>query len=140
MRLADDRINWPCYPKPGQNRIIRLAFDDAMRQTTAHDFVSGLLPALGVRAIYAGEDFGFGKQRSGSMDMMREEGRQYGIDAPTVELETMDDDVISSSRIRAAIARADMTEAAKRSGPSLSDKWCCIPWGKTRTKHWLSNG
>lgn len=114
--LADDRDKLALLSEAGAKRIIRLEFDEAMRQTTAHDFVSRILPALGVRVLYAGSDFGFGKQRSGSMDMMREEGRQYGIDARTVELETLDDNVISSSRIRAAIARADMTEAAKGLG------------------------
>ena len=114
--LADDTDKLALLSDAGVRRIIRLEFDDAMRQTTAHDFVSRILPALGVRALYAGADFAFGKQRSGNMDMIREDGRQYGIDAHTVALESDEDAIISSSRIRAAIARADMAEAARMLG------------------------
>lgn len=109
--LADDIDKLALLSDAGAKRIIRLQFDDAMRQTTASDFVSRILPALGVRALYAGTDFAFGKQRSGSMAMMQEEGRKYGIDAQTVELEASDNEIISSSRIRDAIGRANMAEA-----------------------------
>jgi riboflavin kinase/FMN adenylyltransferase len=50
------------------------------------------------------------------MDMISEDGRQFGIDAHTVELVSENDAIISSSRIRAAIARADMAEAARMLG------------------------
>ncbi|HCP18269.1 MAG TPA: riboflavin biosynthesis protein RibF [Alphaproteobacteria bacterium] len=116
FELVDNLDKMALLSDAGARCIIRLQFDDAMRQTTATDFVSRILPALGVRALYAGTDFAFGNQRGGGMAMMQEQGREYGIDAQAVELVSSHDEIISSSRIRAAIARADMAEAAQYLG------------------------
>ena len=114
--LADEQDKMALLSETGVKIIIRLAFDDAMRQTTAMDFISTLLPSLGVKAIYAGEDFAFGNARGGGMDMMQEQGQYYGISAHQIRLEAQSGEPISSSRIRQAIAEADLESAAKMLG------------------------
>ena len=52
-------INWRYWRNWGVARVIRLRFDDAMRETSAEDFVRKILPALGVRALYGGGGFYF---------------------------------------------------------------------------------
>ena len=95
----------------GVRRVIRLRFDDAMRQTSAEDFVRKILPALGVRALYGGADFTFGAGRGGTMALMQNLGGEVGISAYEVALETHQGRVLSSSRIRQAISQGDMQEA-----------------------------
>ena len=114
--LADDHDKLVLLSESGVKVIIRLTFDEAMRQTSATDFISTLLPSLGVKAIYAGEDFAFGNARGGGMDMMQEQGQKYGITAHQIPLEAQSGEVISSSRIRQAIAEADMATAAEMLG------------------------
>ena len=43
------------------DRIIHVSFDESLRRTDAEDFVSSVLPALGVKQLYAGADFAFGR-------------------------------------------------------------------------------
>lgn len=114
--LADNEDKIALLSETGVKMIIRLAFDDAMRQTSATDFISTLLPSLGIRSIYAGEDFAFGNARGGGMDMMQEQGQKYGITAHQVRLEAQSGEAISSSRIRTAIAEADLESAARMLG------------------------
>ena len=50
------------------DRIIHVSFGEALRRTDAEDFVSSVLPALGVKQLYAGSDFAFGRGRGGQID------------------------------------------------------------------------
>lgn len=110
--LADDGDKIAFLAQLGVKTVIRLKFDDAMRSTSAEDFVERILPQLGVKALYAGADFAFGTGRGGGMDMIAERGAAAGITAHAVELVAGDDEVISSSRIRRLISEGRVAEAA----------------------------
>ena len=56
------------------DRIIHVSFDEALRRTDAKDFVSSVLPALGVKQLYAGSDFAFGRGRGGQIDTINDFG------------------------------------------------------------------
>ena len=99
------------------DRIIHVSFNEALRRTDAKDFVSSVLPALGVRKLYAGADFAFGRGRGGQIDTINDYGTSFGIAAFSVPL--MQDEnsvVISSSRIRAALQAGDPAAAAEMLG------------------------
>jgi len=100
----------------GVRVILRLTFNDAMRNTSAEDFITKVLPALGVQALYAGEDFGFGNNRSGGMDMIDRLGRDHGISTHPVAILQEDQDAISSTRIRGLISQGEMAQAAAMLG------------------------
>ena len=114
--LTDDQDKSAFIAGLGIKVILRLTFDDAMRQTSAEDFVTSVLPALGVRALYAGEDFGFGNNRSGGMDLIKTLGQDFGITTHAVGLIEDNSMVISSTRIRDLIKTGDMTMAASLLG------------------------
>jgi len=99
------------------DRIIHVSFDEALRRTDAEDFVSSVLPALGVKQLYAGSDFAFGRGRGGQIDTINDDGASVGIAAFSVAL--LQDEksvVISSSRIRAALQAGDPVAAAAMLG------------------------
>ena len=99
------------------NRIIHVSFDEALRQTDAEDFVSSVLPALGVKQLYAGADFAFGRGRGGQVDTINHYGASVGIAAFSVPLlQDENSVVISSSRIRAALQAGDPAAAAAMLG------------------------
>ena len=98
-------------------RIIHVSFDDALRRTDAEDFVSSVLPAIGVKQLFAGVDFAFGRGRGGQIDTINDYGAAVGIKAYSVPLLQDDNSVvISSSRIRAALQAGDPSAAAAMLG------------------------
>ena len=98
-------------------RIIHVSFDDALRRTDAEDFVSSVLPAIGVKQLFAGADFAFGRGRGGQIDTINDYGAAVGIKAYSVPLVQDDNSVvISSSRIRAALQAGDPSAAAAMLG------------------------
>ena len=109
--LTDAEDKLALLAELGVQRIIRLRFDDAMRQTSAEDFVSKILPDLGVRALYGGADFTFGAEREGNMALMRKFGEEVGISTHEVGLEKHQGESLSSSRIRQAISQGAMAKA-----------------------------
>ena len=99
------------------DRIIHVLFDEALRRTDAEDFVSSVLPALGVKQLYAGSDFAFGRGRGGQIDTINDFGASVGIAAFSVALlQDENSAVISSSRIRAALQAGDPVAAASMLG------------------------
>ena len=95
------------------DRIIHVSFDDALRRTDAKDFVLSVLPAIGVKQLFAGTDFAFGRGRSGQLDTINDYGMAVGILASGVPLlQDNNSVVISSSRIRAALQAGDPSAAA----------------------------
>ena len=99
------------------DRIIHVSFDEALRRTDAEDFVSTVLPALGVKQLYAGSDFAFGRGRGGQIDTINDYGASVGIVAFGVALlQDENSVVISSSRIRAALQAGDPVAAASMLG------------------------
>ena len=99
------------------DRIIHVSFDEALRRTDAEDFVSSVLPALGVKQLYAGSDFAFGRGRGGQIDTINDYGASVGIAPFSVALlQDENSVVISSSRIRAALQAGDPVAAASMLG------------------------
>ena len=64
----------------GIQRIMVARFNRAMAEMSAPDFVTQLLGrALNTRWLLVGEDFRFGRQRGGDIDLLRRLGRQHGM-------------------------------------------------------------
>jgi riboflavin kinase / FMN adenylyltransferase len=92
-------------------------FDRAFAARSARDFVEGiLLRDLGVRSVVVGEDFSFGKGRSGSVHELAvwlpEGGARLRV-VPQVKLEGI---AISSTRIREMLLEGHVEGAARLLG------------------------
>jgi len=97
--------------------IIHVRFDDNLRRTDAQSFVRSVLPMLGVKTLFAGADFAFGRGRSGDIDSINEFGQSVGIIAHAVPLLVdANSVVISSSRVRAALQAGEPEQAAEMLG------------------------
>jgi riboflavin kinase/FMN adenylyltransferase len=78
-----------------------------------------LVEALGVRTIVVGDDFHFGRDRRGNVDLLEKVGRAKAFDVRPVHLVARFDGVdepISSTAIRRALAGGDVTRASKMLG------------------------
>ncbi len=98
----------------GVDETVVIQFDAALAGLSAAEFAQGwLVERLGVSHVVTGEDFTFGKGRSGSAATLSELGRGLGFTAEAVAPITACDEVVSSTRIRQALVAGDMAEATR---------------------------
>ncbi|KKB11424.1 hypothetical protein VE25_12680 [Devosia geojensis] len=89
----------------GLDGIIVMPFTREFSQNEAEDFVSRfLVEALDASGVIVGSDFHFGRQRRGTPAFLKAEGERLGFTVETLDLLDEGDEVISSSRIRAALS------------------------------------
>ncbi|CAN5726946.1 bifunctional riboflavin kinase/FAD synthetase [soil metagenome] len=104
----------------GLDAVVVLSFDDAQAGESADSFVERVLVrSLDVRTVVIGEDFHFGHDRSGNVDLLEKMGRRHDFDVVPVVLVGRLDGVsepISSTAIRRALAGGDVTRAGQMLG------------------------
>ena len=102
----------------GIARVVLARFDRAMAEMSAADFLTQWLAVeLNVKWLLVGEDFRFGRQRAGDVHLLRDLGRQCGIEVHTLSDVTDEHGHrISSSEVRAALAAGDVTRASSLLG------------------------
>lgn len=94
-------------------------FDDVRAKEPAEDFVADLLVGcLAARVVVVGEDFHFGHQRRGNVELLRELGPREGFEVAPVHLVGLDGAAapagelkVSSTAIRAALRSGDLDGA-----------------------------
>ncbi|MGC6455433.1 MAG: riboflavin biosynthesis protein RibF [Coraliomargaritaceae bacterium] len=85
----------------GVDLVIRKRFDRDYASLEASDFASRLQSALpALAAIYVGENFHFGKARTGNVDLLVSTGSQVGMDVISLPRIRLNGLPISSTRIR----------------------------------------
>jgi riboflavin kinase/FMN adenylyltransferase len=79
----------------------------------ASDFVQRLLvDGLDVRYLFVGDDFRFGKGRSGNIEMLRSVGKEHGFTVENMNTFAVGEERVSSTRIREALANGELEEAS----------------------------
>lgn len=105
----------------GLDYAVFVRFTPELSRYSPERFVKEILvDLLGVRELVIGYDHGFGKDRSGDADTLRRMGRKLGFEVDVVAPVPMGDGPVSSTRIRKAVAAADMEEARKGLGRPYS--------------------
>lgn len=98
----------------GADAMLVLEFGAAMVGMTANEFIADLLIAkLGVSGIVTGEDFVFGKGRSGNGDTLAAAAATHGFAYTRVPAVMADGEPVSSSRIREALQAGDCATATR---------------------------
>lgn len=105
--------------KCGVGLFIPLHFDAALARMEATEFLDLLLVAP-VRTIAVGEDWRFGRDRRGDVDLLRERTASAGIALAAVPTVMMDGERVSSTRIRQAIRDGSLAAAARMLGRPYS--------------------
>ena len=108
----------------GPALALLLNFTTALSQLSADQFMEELESRLHVREMWLGEDFHFGRNRSGNLAMLVERGRASGFSLHVVSRRMDDTASISSTRVRQALAAGDVGGALPLLGyPFAIDAW-----------------
>lgn len=97
----------------GLDGVLVLPFSREFAGLEAADFVQKILiESLGIRHAVTGHDFHFGRGRAGTPEFLTAAGAENGFGVTIVEAETDEGgEIISSSRIREALANGDIALA-----------------------------
>lgn len=102
------------FAAAGADAMFVFAFDRAMAAKSAEAFVEMLVDDMGVSGVVTGEDFTFGRGRTGNVEILRTLCAARGVTAEAVAPVTDEDGaIISSSRIREALAAGDCAAATR---------------------------
>ncbi|MCY7281210.1 MAG: bifunctional riboflavin kinase/FAD synthetase [Sphingomonas bacterium] len=102
------------FAAAGADAMLVFEFNAALAATTAEDFVAELLAErVGVSGVVTGEDFTFGRGRGGNAATLQGLGAAHGIIAETVGAVRMDNQPVSSSRIRDSLKAGDPGTATR---------------------------
>lgn len=98
----------------GVDAVLVFQFDARLAALSAEEFVTThLVGQLGVGGVVTGEDFTFGKGRSGDVAALAALGAVHGFSADAVGAVTLDGEIVSSTRIRAALRDGRPADAAR---------------------------
>ncbi|MBA3011103.1 MAG: bifunctional riboflavin kinase/FAD synthetase [Proteobacteria bacterium] len=104
----------------GIDVLICIPFDKAFSAITAHDFIEKILVnKIGMKGIIIGEDYSFGKDRAGNIDLLKSEGKRLGFEtivSPWINDTNEGIERISSTRIREIVMEGNVDQAMKYLG------------------------
>ncbi len=93
-------------------RVLCLRFDRALASLTAEEFIQRvLIEGLDVRYLVVGDDFRFGKGRSGDFKLLQEVGEREGFPVVNMHTFAIGGERVSSTRVRDALAQGDLEMA-----------------------------
>ncbi|MDR1658847.1 MAG: riboflavin biosynthesis protein RibF [Desulfovibrio sp.] len=100
----------------GVEKVLELPFTPDMAAMSAEEFIRCFLLPLGMSCLVVGYDFSLGKNRSGSTEILRGLGLQFGFTVEQLAPVLLDDGIVSSTRLRRMIARGDVRGAGRLLG------------------------
>ena len=101
----------------GIERVLCLEFDHRLAAMPAPAFIDELLVSrLGIRHLVIGDDFRFGHRRAGDFALLVAAGQRHGFSVADSHSHILDGERVSSTRIRQALARGELEQAARLLG------------------------
>lgn len=104
----------------GLDVLLCLPFNKEFAAISAHNFIeSFLVNKLGMKAIIIGEDYSFGKNRTGNIKLLKKEGQRLGFEtlvSPWINDSDTGLKRISSTRIREIVSNGKVNQAMKYLG------------------------
>jgi riboflavin kinase/FMN adenylyltransferase len=112
FRLTAESAKLRLFAATGLSGAIVLRFDAALAEPAPESFVNDiLLHQLGISGAVVGFDFRFGRNRTGTPDLLAAEGRRRNFTVDVVPAVEIDGRPISSGVIRAALDAGHIEEA-----------------------------
>jgi riboflavin kinase/FMN adenylyltransferase len=124
--VAPDRVPQLIYSLPqklgaieslGADTLLLVHFDRAFSGQSGEAFIRGLARDLGkIQSLCVGADFIFGHQRSGNVALLKKLGDELGFTVHGLAAVSLDNQIVSSTRIREAIRSGNLDAASQMLG------------------------
>ena len=118
-RLTTLRERWRILSAMALDYLVVLRFGEALRNLSAEAFAQQLAQQLRARVVVVGHDFRFGRKGEGTAALLRSAGARLGFEVDELAPVVLEGERISSSGIRAALARGEFARARR---------WLGRPW------------
>lgn len=128
--VAPDRAPPQIYSRPqkiraieglGADALLEITFDKKFSEQTGEQFIRSLARDLGkIHSICVGADFVFGHKRGGNVELLQKLGAESRFQVHGLAAVALDGKVVSSTRIRDAIAAGDFDAASQMLGRAYS--------------------
>ena len=116
-RLTRWREKFLALAALGVDRLVTLRFDECMRAMTPRSFVDELIvEKLGTRHMVVGDDFRYGSNAGGTIEMLRVAGQAHGFGVEQIAPFVFDGVRVSSTVVRERLELADYPGAARLLG------------------------
>jgi riboflavin kinase/FMN adenylyltransferase len=107
-RLTRWREKFAALAASGIDYVVVLRFNRKLAALDAMEFIQAILvDKLHVRHVVVGDDFRFGKARQGDFDFLKMTGRTLGFTVEKMPSFTLQNERVSSTQIRRALAAGD---------------------------------
>jgi riboflavin kinase/FMN adenylyltransferase len=104
----------------GLDAVGVLAFTSELAQLSPRDFLALLVDELQMRLLMVGPDFALGRNRSGTIGVMRQVGEELGFRVEVAPLLAEDGEKVGSSSVRQALSEGDVVLVARLLGRPFS--------------------
>lgn len=116
-RLTRLREKWCALENTGIDQFLCIKFNHWLADLSAEDFIKKILvDYLHVRYLVIGDDFRFGKGRSGDFEMLKAAGNKHDFEVINSHSHCLDGERISSTNIRQSLANNQLETAEKMLG------------------------
>lgn len=120
-RLTRLRDKYVQLSKLNLDRLLCVNFNHQFANLSAEAFIKDLLvQKLGVKFLVVGDDFCFGKGRVGNFSMLEQAGREFGFEVVSTQSFCLQQQRVSSTAIRQALALNDLAAAKTMLGRDYS--------------------
>ncbi len=101
----------------GADTLLEIHFDQAFSEKTGEAFIRELARDLGkIHSVCVGANFVFGRNRSGDVALLKQLGVEFGFQVHGHAAVALDGELVSSTRIRAAIREGNLDAASQMLG------------------------
>lgn len=119
LTTPEEKLAW--FESVGVEHLVILEFTIAFAALSPEEFVQSILQeGLGIRELFVGEHFVFGKGRAGNTATMTRLGKQANFEVHLLKPLDSEDHVVSSTRIRKMIQQGNLEEAHECLGRAYS--------------------
>ncbi len=97
----------------GVDVLVIIPFDMQFAATTADQFVDEiLLQRIGVKKLFVGYDYAFGKGRQGNIDFLKEQGVKKGFSVTVIDAHYEQETLVSSTVVRQLVTEGRMMDTS----------------------------
>ena len=118
-RLTRFREKMQALQRFNIQHVLCLPFNRILAEMSAPEFIRNVLvDGLAVKYLVVGDDFRFGKGREGDFAMLQQAGEEFGFQVVNMHSFIVDNERVSSTRIRNALQQGELDLAANMLGRS----------------------